>query len=217
MALFSDAASSLPIDLALLWHDLRAGAARVDEMFHEHDLSYFVLSRQPRAKSITDLNSQRLDIFERTLAGQSPRHIAHELSISPAQISAAVRDALKTVGLTCAPSSIPLPLKLAYRAATLRRSVSGRLSHFHWQGITYDIVSVQRVELTLAERLDDAERALLRLIFEGYSVERIASRNGASVRTTAGQVSDVLHELGVATRSELAELALSHALRDDSP
>ncbi|MET0409740.1 MAG: hypothetical protein ABW217_00520 [Polyangiaceae bacterium] len=212
MALYSDAASSLPIDLGRLWRELRSSALRVVEMFHEDDQSYFALSSQPRAKSISDLNAQRLDIFERTLAGQSPKSIAQELSISPAQISAAVREALKIIGLGCAPSSIPLPLKLAYRAVALRRPVPGRLSHFHWQGVTYDVVSVQRVELTVAPRLDDAENALVRLVFEGCSVERIASRRGASVRTTASQVSDVLRKLRVSTRSELAELALQSAL-----
>jgi DNA-binding NarL/FixJ family response regulator len=87
-----------------------------------------------------------------------------------------------------------------------------RLSHFHWQGVSYDVVSIQRVELAVAARLDDAEQELVRLLFKGCSVERIASRRGASVLTTASQVGDVLRKLRVTTRSELAELALHSAL-----
>jgi DNA-binding NarL/FixJ family response regulator len=212
LALCSDAASSVPFDLGKLWTELRADAAKVVETFHAGDQSYFLLTTGASSRSVENLGGQRLEIFERVLGGRSQKAVADELGVSPAQVSSALRDTLKAMGLACAPSSVPLQLKLAYRAAVQRQSVEGRLSRFHWQGTTYDVVSVRRVERPLAARLSPAEYEVVRLVFEGCSVEQIAARRGASVRTVANQVSNIFRKLNVTSRTELCELIVGAAV-----
>jgi DNA-binding NarL/FixJ family response regulator len=214
MALCADAASSVPIDLGRLWTELRSDVVKVLQTFHTEEKSFFLVASEPSSKSVAALGDQRLEIFERVLGGRSQKQVSEELGVSPSQIAGALRETLKAMGFSCAPSSVPLQLKLAYRAASLGRSVEGRLSRFHWQGKTYEVISVARIEQKLEARLNGAEYQVLRLVFEGCSVEQIAARRAASVRTVANQVSSIFRKLNVTSRSELCQLVVDAAALD---
>lgn len=78
----------------------------------------------------------------------------------------------------------------------------------------YVIVALPVAAGQWQRELTDAERDIAARILRGESNRDIAERRGTSVRTVANQIAGLYHKLGIASRAELAALAIR---KDEAP
>jgi DNA-binding CsgD family transcriptional regulator len=116
------------------------------------------------------------------------------------------RQALSYLGLDCTPSKVPFLLCVLARAArpgAARRSV--RSSVVRSGEHEFQVLSMERPDLSLRARLSLSEFAVLSRLVEGKSHKQIAKERNASAHTIANQLTSAFRRLSVSGRLELLQ------------
>jgi DNA-binding NarL/FixJ family response regulator len=200
--------SQHPVDLSILWREIVGGrVTAVDSFLSERQCFLVVKSVSesgPDCGPEARLRSRKLDVLESVLMGESQKVIALRLGTCVSTVSLVLGQALKTVGLSCCPSKVPLIVASMVAAARgLADFPSARVCELIVCGERYRIVSIVRGDLVLSSRLTRAEYATTRLLIAGKHHGEIAAERGCSVRTVANQLGSAFKKLGVSGRGEL--------------
>lgn len=196
----------MAISCQALWQQLIEGEAIVVDEFFCQDRSHLAFTRRPRAERSLRLKRD-LDILARALGGIDQKVIALELGLANSTITTALRRSLEFIGLTCAPSRVPLLLGLMVHAAKHASAVpDSRIEEHEFEGKIYHLLSAPVPEWSFAPALSPAVRAVVRMRAEGRSHAEIAKHRRTSRRTVANQLAAAFQRLGVSGRSNLIEL-----------
>ena len=195
--------------LGQLWDELRSRRVRVVESFRDERRLFLVVAHNPIV-SRPPIESRDLDILERCLLGDSQKRMAYEYSISPSTTAAVLSRCLLLIGASrLRTASLTLAMAVhAYRGGTLLPK-AWVTSHQRW-----DVISTERPELALVERLSPREWDVVEAFLDGKSYAEIAAGRAVSPRTIANQLSSVFRKLGVSGRSELIHAVLAGYAED---
>lgn len=202
-AIAADAASTMEVNLTLLWRELVNGLCSVVDDFFTDDRCYVVL--RPTFDGGTErLAGRRLQILQAVLAGQGQKNIAIDLGLAPSTVALNARLALESLGLRCKASRVHPLLMLAAQAEAKQGSrQTATLSFVSSEHEQLRIVSIPRPDRRLSNVLPPAELAVIRYLVEGLPYGTIAHLRGTSTRTIANQITAVFRRMRTSGRSEL--------------
>jgi DNA-binding NarL/FixJ family response regulator len=86
-----------------------------------------------------------------------------------------------------------------------------RAGSFEVDDLEFVVVSEPLPDLSELDQLTHAERAVVKLVFDGLSNAEIAAERDVSERTVANQLASVYRKLDVGSRAELVTFVLEMA------
>lgn len=194
------------VHLADIWRGLLAGEYQLTAT-HFTESRCLALLQRPSAWPTRRPSPGNVQVLERVLLGTSQKRVAIEIGRSISSVCAAASTGLRELGQPLQPSRVPVLLVLAVHAAHGYERFGGLAS----AGAGQSILSTERPDLAMSERLTPAERAVARLLVEGHRHAEIATLRQTSPRTIANQLGTIFRKVGVSGRGELlAMLARSH-------
>ena len=164
--------TSTRTSLAALWRDLVSGTYTISATLFTAEYCTLVLGASdpvpgaaPRA-----LPDRHVEMLERALLACPKKVIASDLLCSQSSVAAAIQRCFEFMGLSCTPSQVPLPVVIAAYANRARSSErSSRELSLPAALPREKIVQLRRPECDLADLLQPAEEAIVRLLAEGKS------------------------------------------------
>ncbi|MEI9938402.1 MAG: LuxR C-terminal-related transcriptional regulator [Pseudomonadota bacterium] len=205
-AIRADAASKTEMLLADLWVELVSARARVIANFNTSTRCFLVLDDHPRATScepapLAHIDQRNVEILRRVLRGDAQKVIAMDLHLSPSSVSAVAGQTLRSMGLRCVPTRVPVVVLMAAHAHYQEiDSLTARQSMVVAAEKRYRILSVPRPDPSGITVLSDAERSVVDLLLERRSNAEIARLRATSPRTVANQLANVVQKLRVGGR-----------------
>jgi DNA-binding NarL/FixJ family response regulator len=186
--------------LAEIWKALARGGLRIEDYFHDHDRYglRLVAATEPSGFTVRERT-----LVKRYFDAGAQKIIGLEDGVSAASVSTRLRHALAHIGLSCAPSRMPLLLSLAAFAAA-GNPMPG-VEQESADGV-HRIVTLHSPRLWLAERLSQSETEVALLRIQGSTQSAIAAARGRAAQTVANQIASVYRRLGVSDRCELVAL-----------
>jgi DNA-binding NarL/FixJ family response regulator len=203
LAVTADTASTVEVNLALLWRELVNGLCRVADDFFTDERCYVVLKPSFDGPGAI-IDGRRLEILQAVLCGQGQKNIAIDLGLAPSTIALNARLALEGLGLRCKPSRVHPLLMLAAKAGSKSGGAQTATLSFVAEGAEQlRVVSVPRPDRRLFRVLPPAELAVIRHLVEGLCYHEIARLRGTSTRTIANQITAVFRRMRASGRNEL--------------
>jgi DNA-binding NarL/FixJ family response regulator len=209
-----DSAQGAQVELKTVWPMFVTGGYRVVQSFCTENRCYGVLRcGPPPRRGRRCLMGRNVELIERILLGDSQKLVSLELGLAPSTVALIVARCLRSLGLDCHASSVPMLLVMAVHAfrAADAPSVARRLDIEHG-GQRYVVISARRPDAPLEQMLSGCEYAVARLRVEGRTHAEIAQLRQVSPRTVANQLTATFQKLRVSGRADLLrELLCRHA------
>ncbi len=202
------------VDWSATWQSLKSGALSVVDTFIGSQRHYAVLlvgDRQLGEPVVRPcMDARRLEDW---LGGIAQKNLSIDFGVSPSCVSSGLRRDIAELGISCAPSKVPLIIAILAAAAQSRGAVRGaRAGCFVHDSKRYLVLGVPRPESLLFERLSPAEFASLRMLVEGKTYAEIGRERGVALRTVANQIASMFRRLNLSRKSGLQSLLVQLAI-----
>jgi DNA-binding NarL/FixJ family response regulator len=182
-----------------IWTRLVRGTCRVSDAFSDTETCYLVLQWAPALAS--RIESQKLQVLRLVLCGSGQKLVAIEHNRSCSTIATVARRELRSIGVDCRPSRVPMSLVLVALAShDLSERLHARLASFEVDEAQHLVVSIPRPDCDLSKLLPPAEAEVVRARLEGHSHRSIACQRRTSTRTIANQLASASRRLGTSGR-----------------
>jgi DNA-binding CsgD family transcriptional regulator len=202
-ATHADSLSNESVQLATLWQKLKSAHLRVVGSGFTETRCYIVLEAQTPSDPLLDHHT-RLGIVEGILCGESQKNLAIDLEVAASTIALNARLGFAALGVLGRASRVHPLLMLAAKADRDGDAASSaRTSSILIRERRLTVVSADRPDAVLANRLPPAELSVVRKLAEGVSYQDIAKSRGTSTRTIANQITAVFRRMKVSGRNDL--------------
>ena len=202
------------LDLATLWRDLMQLKWFAPSGFCSSTHCFLVLSRDEARGELRPAVARALSTLEKVLAGESPKVLAYDGSVSTSTVAARCAIGMQSIGGETKVSAAPLLFLLAAHAArgtdlgsALVRPITSSESQ-RW------LVRYERPDLEFGASLTDAEREVVRLLLEGRNHAQMSQIRQRSERTIANQLGSAFRKLGATGRTGLVAKLLRERERE---
>jgi len=187
-------------ELGEFWQGIMRGELVIADCFHSPTRWYLTLRKPERPVGVTPASRQ---LFMSLLLGSGHKRTAIERNVSQSTVSMTARRILRDIGLPVSPRRIPPVLTSLARASMGQPAEEARITILDGADGTHAVLSLDRPELRLADKVSPAEYAVVGLLLEGLSYQEIAVVRNTSMRTVANQISSVFRQLAISGRTEL--------------
>lgn len=198
-----------PVPLASLWRPLIEGSARALDTFVGPQREYVLVGeRNCPARSRLAPRPRDLAVVRSALQGQTQKAIAIELGLLGGSLSAV----LGNMHLDAGPRTGSLFLAAAaFVHYEQRATATASVRTLILESGVYQVYSIRRPELVLADLLAPDEIEVARMIVEGWSTTEMARAVSLAEVLVVARVHEICKRVGVATRWALLSTILEAA------